>query len=149
MRWGGYRLRDVFDQFMQPHLLSDKSITLAVFRGMDKAKGSLLLEDALADSVLLADTLNGEPLTSKHGAPLRLIAPAHYGYKSVKHLSRIEFWQDASNYKPGIPKIMEHPRARVAFEERGRYLPGWFYRYLYRPLINSAVRQMNTRYASE
>ena len=30
---------------------------------------------------------------------------------------------------------MGHPRARVALEERGRWVPGWLLRYLYRPLF--------------
>ena len=30
---------------------------------------------------------------------------------------------------------MDHPRARVALEERGRWLPNWLLRRLYRPLI--------------
>jgi hypothetical protein len=34
---------------------------------------------------------------------------------------------------------MDHPRARVALEERGRGLPGWLLRYLYRPLIPGTV----------
>jgi DMSO/TMAO reductase YedYZ molybdopterin-dependent catalytic subunit len=50
----------------------------------------LLLSDLLAAEVLLADILDGLPLSMEHGAPLRLVAPAHYGYKSVKHLSGIE-----------------------------------------------------------
>ena len=50
----------------------------------------MLLEDALADDVLLADRLDGAPLDAKHGAPVRLVAPAHYGFINVKHLCRIE-----------------------------------------------------------
>ena len=30
---------------------------------------------------------------------------------------------------------MDHPRARVGHEERGRWIPGVVLRYLYRPLI--------------
>jgi DMSO/TMAO reductase YedYZ molybdopterin-dependent catalytic subunit len=111
---------------------------------LDKYKSSLLLEDALADDVLLADKLDAQPLSFEHGAPLRIVAPAHYGYKNVKHLSNIELLQDATSYKPRIPRFMEHPRARIAYEERGRYFPGWLLRYLYRPLIEGTVRKMKT-----
>ena len=31
---------------------------------------------------------------------------------------------------------MEHPRARVTFEERGQVFPGWILRYAYKPLVN-------------
>jgi hypothetical protein len=34
---------------------------------------------------------------------------------------------------------MDHPRARVALEERGRGAPGWLLRRLYRPLIAPTV----------
>ncbi|MBC7984424.1 MAG: molybdopterin-dependent oxidoreductase, partial [Candidatus Obscuribacterales bacterium] len=93
--------------------------------------------------VLLADTLNDAPLSIEHGAPLRLVAPAHYGYKNVKHLSQIEFWRDRGDYRPSALRFMDHPRARVAFEERGQIFPGWFLRYLYRPLIDSTVKQFS------
>ena len=34
---------------------------------------------------------------------------------------------------------MDHPRARVALEERGRGAPGWLLRWLYRPLVPGTV----------
>jgi hypothetical protein len=34
---------------------------------------------------------------------------------------------------------MSHPRARVADEERGQWLPGWLLRYLYRPLVRPTI----------
>jgi len=99
----------------------------------------MLLEDLLAPDVLLADRLNGQALSIDHGAPWRLIAPAHYAYKSVKHLSSIEFRDPAAGYRVSGPSFMDHPRARVAYEERGRVLPGWLLRHLYRPLIPGTV----------
>jgi len=94
----------------------------------------------LADDVLLADRLNGAPLDVAHGAPLRLVAPAHYGYKNPKHVNRIEFWPDAAQFQPPALAFMDHPTARVATEERGRVFPGWMLRYLYRPLVRSTIR---------
>jgi DMSO/TMAO reductase YedYZ molybdopterin-dependent catalytic subunit len=99
----------------------------------------MLLEDLLAQDVLLADRLNGEPIPVDHGAPLRLIAPAHYGYKSIKHLARIEFRRPDEGYRVSGFRFMDHPRARVALEERGRLVPGWLLRHLYRPLIPGTV----------
>lgn len=140
--WSGYRFRDIYEQLIQPHLSANQSIELMVFRARDKYKSSLLHEDALAEDVLLVDRLNGEALSAEHGAPLRVVAPAHYGYKNVKHLQKIEFLQKAESYKPRSPRFIEHLRARVAYEERARYLPGWFFRYLYRPLIDMTIRRM-------
>ncbi len=142
VRWSGFRFKDVYQTLIQPRLTGNQTIALVAFRARDKYKSSLLIEDALSDDVLWVDRLDGEPLSAKHGAPLRIVAPAHYGYKNVKHLQKIEFWQDAASYQPSKPRFAEHPRGRVAHEERGRYLPGWIFRYLYRPLIGYAVHQM-------
>lgn len=139
LRWGGVRFIDFFTQVVQPQAAPFASATLVALRGQDGARTGMLLEDLLAPSVLLADHLNGQPLSVDHGAPLRLVAPAHYGYKSIKHLSRIEFRDPAAGYQASGLSFMDHPRARVVHEERGRVLPGWLLRYLYRPLISGTV----------
>ncbi|MBV9390986.1 MAG: sulfite oxidase [Verrucomicrobia bacterium] len=51
--------------------------------------GSIPLERALVDDVLLAWGMNGQPLTLQHGAPLRAIVPGYIGARSVKWLQRI------------------------------------------------------------
>ncbi|MBA2775183.1 MAG: sulfite oxidase [Chloroflexia bacterium] len=61
----------------------DVTITEQFARGMS-------LGDALAADNLLAYEMNGEPLPSLHGFPLRLIAPGWYGVANVKWLTRIE-----------------------------------------------------------
>src|SRR6185436_19658550 len=99
------------------------------------------LADLLAPDVLLADRLDGEPLSIAHGAPLRLVAPAHYGYKSIKHLNRIEFRRSSAGYRPIGFRFMQHPTARVANEERGQWFPGWLLRRLYRPLVGPTARR--------
>jgi DMSO/TMAO reductase YedYZ molybdopterin-dependent catalytic subunit len=86
--------------------------------------------------------LNDLPLTIEHGAPVRLVAPAHYGYKSAKHLARIELRADDAGYQPLIPRLLDHPRARVALEERGQFLPGWVLRYAFRPFIKPLIRKL-------
>lgn len=52
---------------------------------------SLKLSEALDPSVLLAYEMDGQPLEQAQGAPLRLIVPKMYGYKSIKWLNRVEF----------------------------------------------------------
>jgi DMSO/TMAO reductase YedYZ molybdopterin-dependent catalytic subunit len=124
--WTGVRLRDV---------LASVGITGApapylVARGGDRRKAAFLWEDATAEDVLLATHLDGEPLDDRHGAPLRLVSPSQYGYKSVKHLVSIDFRSER-------PKTLskEHLRARVALEERHPKLPSWSVRGPYRLLI--------------
>ncbi len=51
---------------------------------------SIPLTKALEPGTLLAYEMNGEPLTYKHGAPLRLLVPDIYGMKNAKWITRIE-----------------------------------------------------------
>lgn len=136
VRWSGVRFADFHAQVVQARARPAADARLVVFHGEDGYRSSLPLDDLLAPDVMLADGLDGESLGVAHGAPLRLVAPAHYGYKNVKHLRRIEFWRDARHYRFPFPypAFMDHPRARVAFEERGRGIPGWVLR-LYRLII--------------
>lgn len=137
--WSGFRFADFYRQIVVPLAGPSPDATFVVLRGQDGARTSLPLSDLLAPDVLLADRLHGQPLWVEHGAPLRLVAPGHYGYKSIKHINRIEFWRSGANYRPFGLRFMVHPRARVAYEERGQWLPGWLLRYLYRPLIRPTV----------
>lgn len=141
LEWGGIRFKDFYDQLIEPNLNSNKPITFVVIKGQDGYKTSIALEDLLDKDVMLADTLNGEPLDIAHGAPIRLIVPQHYGYKNLKHLNRLEFYSAPQKVKQGFLSFMDHPRARVAHEERAKGGPGWFFRYLYRPLVKSTVKQ--------
>ena len=62
-------------------------------RGRTEAIGferSLGVADAAAVDILLVHGMNDEPLTSEHGAPVRLLVPGWYGMASVKWLQRIE-----------------------------------------------------------
>ncbi|HEX3556089.1 MAG TPA: sulfite oxidase [Thermoanaerobaculia bacterium] len=78
----------------------------AAFTGLDdierhghrfKFGGSIPLDKALSGEVLLADTLNGQPLPPVHGAPLRVVVPGYIGARSVKWLSRITLQETPSD----------------------------------------------------
>lgn len=139
LRWGGVRFADFYARVLVPQARPRADATLVALRGQDGGRTGLLLEDLLAPDVLLADQLDGEPLSVDHGAPLRLVAPGHYAYKSVKHLTRLEFRHPSEGYPVSGLRFMDHPRARVDREERGRIVPGWLLRYLHRPLIRGTV----------
>ncbi len=141
--WGGVRFVDFYTHIILPEARPEAKATFVVFRCQDGYKSGLPLADLLDPSVLLARRLDGQPLPIEHGAPLRLVAPAHYGYKSPKHVCGIEFWRDRRHfpYESLVLRMMDHPRARVAREERGRWLPGWFLRRLYRPLVEPTARR--------
>ena len=57
----------------------------------DGYTASLPLTDLLNEDVLLAFKLNDKLLEPENGAPLRLIVPSKYAYKSVMWVRRITF----------------------------------------------------------
>ena len=141
--WSGFRFIDFYETIVQPKADPAKDVSQVFFKGQDGYRSSMLLSDLLSADILLADTLNNKPLSAVHGAPLRLIAPAHYGYKSAKHLKAIEFWDAKKLFRGPSLKFMIHPRGRVAQEERGVGVSGKLLRWLYRPLIPSTIRQFD------
>ncbi len=82
----------------------------------------LRLDEAMNPLTLLATGIYGKPLPKQHGAPIRLVVPWKYGYKSIKSIVKIEFvekqpttfWETLlpdeypfwSNVNPKVP----HPR---------------------------------------
>lgn len=139
--WAGVRFAD-FHAAIAGRVEPAAGVTLVVLHGQDGYRTILPLEDLLRDDVMLADRLDGQPLSIAHGSPLRLVAPAHYGYKNVKHLAGIEYRIDRRGYRfpRPYPALMDHPRARVALQERGRLLPAWLLLALYRLLVPPTIR---------
>ena len=142
--WQGWRFADIYNALIVPHIPDPQELTTIIFRCEDGFRSCMLLEDLMHPEVMLADSMNHVPLNVAHGCPIRLIAPAHYGYKNAKHICRIEFYKDDSNFRPPALAIMDHPRARVHLEERGRWLPGIIFRWLYRPLVNGTIKKFAT-----
>ena len=122
-----------------------------VFVGLDGYRSIVLLKDALAPNVLVADHLNGRPLTAEHGAPVRLVSPDQYGFISTKHLCRIELYRSepVGLYHPtksiqrALRTVRPHRRARVWQEERHRYIPSWLIRRVYRFLFNLPAQRLD------
>jgi DMSO/TMAO reductase YedYZ molybdopterin-dependent catalytic subunit len=52
---------------------------------------NLRWSDFVAPDTLFATELKGEPLTPEHGAPVRLVVPHLYGWKSVKWVRAVEY----------------------------------------------------------
>jgi sulfoxide reductase catalytic subunit YedY len=90
----------------------------------------LRLDEAMLDLTILATGLYGNPLLAQNGAPVRLIVPWKYGFKSIKSIVKIELvaerptslWMAAApheygfyaNVNPDVP----HPRWSQATERR-------------------------------
>ncbi len=65
-----------------------------VAHGADGYSTNVALADVMADDVLLAYELGGQPLPLEHGGPMRLLVPQRYAWKSAKFLRRLEFLTD-------------------------------------------------------
>lgn len=136
LRWSGVRFSDLAARIAEavgPH----PRAKWLVVTGLDGFRACLSLDDALADGVLAATRLNGEPLSPAHGAPVRLVSADQYGYKSVKQLVALEY---RLTYEPGSAGFKEHPRGRVAREERSRFLPGPVWRRIWAAALPVARR---------
>ncbi|MDG4859906.1 molybdopterin-dependent oxidoreductase [Streptomyces sp. T-3] len=144
LRWEGVAFETLYGAHIEPQLAQGAVISHVVFAGLDGYRSIALLEDALADDVLIADRLDGRPLDSDHGAPVRLVSPSQYGFVSTKHLCRIEVHTSRPPDPDRFSPIAGHHRARVWKEERHRHLPGRAVRPVYRALIGP-IRALSAR----
>ena len=90
----------------------------------------LRLDEAMHPLTILAVGLYGETLPNQHGAPLRLVVPWKYGFKSIKSIVRISLvekepvtsWnrQNAGEYGfySNVNPEVDHPRWSQATERR-------------------------------
>jgi DMSO/TMAO reductase YedYZ molybdopterin-dependent catalytic subunit len=61
------------------------------FSSVGGYESTVALSDLIHPRVLLCYAIEGEPLEIEYGAPVRMIIPNLWGYKSVSCLGRIEF----------------------------------------------------------
>ena len=90
----------------------------------------LRLDEAMNDLTLMATGLYGKELPPQNGAPLRLVVPWKYGFKSIKSIVKIDLveempvslWMAAAPQEYGFyanvnPEV-DHPRWSQATERR-------------------------------
>lgn len=141
LRWGGVDFATFHRRLIEPELTPGAAVTHLVFRGWDGWSSIVRLDDALAEDVLVATRLGGEPLSPAHGAPVRLVSPSQYGFISTKHLRTIEVHtRRPREDHPYTVLTRSHPRARVWQEERHPWFPAAVLRPLYRSLIRPIAR---------
>ena len=113
--WGGFRFGHLVE--LAKPLKTARAVRLNC---ADKWYEYFSIEDLLKPGVLLTLDMAGKPLADRHGAPLRLIDPARYGYKSAKLITSIEFVAEGKGsmacdigpyYSPGgeIKSGYDHP----------------------------------------
>lgn len=129
--WRGVPFDHLWHERIAPWL-GGEAFEYACAAGADRYRATFRTEDLLGTGVILATSIGDEPLGARHGAPLRLVSPRQYGYKSVKHLMSVELLRVCPPSRLG-PK--EHLRARVELEERHSRLPGQLLRWPYRVLV--------------
>ncbi len=143
--WEGVAFADFYRLRIEPALRPAAVVTHVTFRGLDGFRSIVTIDDALHHEVLLADHLDGGPLDSDHGAPLRLVSPAQYGYISTKHLCRIDLHTTAPTRgtRSFVLDVLlhSHPRARVWHEERHGTVPGRLIRPFYRVIAKAMLRR--------
>ena len=137
--WTGFPMKALIER-VQPKS-SARFVRLVTFMRPDQAPGQktqpwypwpyyegLTMAEATHDLTLMATGIYGHALPKQHGAPIRLVAPWKYGFKSIKSIVKIEFtrrrpgtfWNKVApdeydfwaNVDPGVP----HPRWSQATE---------------------------------
>lgn len=101
------------------------------FRSIDwPYREGLRIDEAMHPLAFLATGLYGKPLPQQNGAPLRLVVPWKYGFKSIKSIVEIRFtekmpktaWNDLQPREYGfysnVNPAVDHPRWSQKTERR-------------------------------
>jgi len=90
----------------------------------------LRMDEAMHPLALLSVGLYGETLAPQNGAPLRLVVPWKYGFKSIKSIVKIRLtekqppttwnleWAQAYGFYANVNPAVDHPTHSQAQEER-------------------------------
>ncbi len=136
--WSGFAMADLI-AFARP-LSGAKFIAMETFNDAAMAPGQkqfwypwpyiegLTMAEATNELAFIGTGLYGKPMPKQNGAPLRLVVPWKYGFKSIKSIVRfhftdqrpVNFWQTVqaaeygfwANVNPDVP----HPRWSQATE---------------------------------
>jgi DMSO/TMAO reductase YedYZ molybdopterin-dependent catalytic subunit len=93
VHWRGVRFRDLLAQARpQP-----QAQALQFVSAEQPYVDYLTLAQASLPDVLLAWEMDGKPLAREHGAPVRVVIPDMYGYKSVKWVAEINLVRRAES----------------------------------------------------
>jgi sulfoxide reductase catalytic subunit YedY len=138
--WGGIELADIlarigvqegaryvaFETDVQPDVMPGVQRQVIPFPYVE----GLRLDEAMHPLTIIATGIYGKPIPNQNGAPIRLVVPWKYGFKSIKSIIRISLVADEpsatwnvinpgeygfySNVNPNV----DHPRWSQASERR-------------------------------
>jgi sulfoxide reductase catalytic subunit YedY len=138
--WNGFELADLLNRVgVQP---SAKYVAFETLVRPEEMPGvrypviewpyreGLRLDEAMHPLTILATGLYGEPMPKQNGAPIRLVVPWKYGFKSIKSIVRITLtdkepptsWNmlqpNEYGFYSNVNPTVDHPRWSQATERR-------------------------------
>jgi DMSO/TMAO reductase YedYZ molybdopterin-dependent catalytic subunit len=92
-RWNGVRLSTIM-KIVKPR----KNGKFIIFKAAEGYTSNVPISEIYKENVILAHSFYGEKLPKEHGAPVRVVVPDRYFYKSAKWLEAIQI---SHSDKPG------------------------------------------------
>ena len=138
--WNGVELKDILDKVGVQS--GAKYVAFETANRPDEMPGlrspvldwpyreGLRLDEALHPLTLMATGIYGKPIPNQNGAPIRLVVPWKYGFKSIKSIGRITLtdqepptsWNMANPREYGfysnVNPMVSHPRWSQATERK-------------------------------
>lgn len=138
--WVGFELADLLDkvgvQASAKYVAFETAVLPDVMPGVRYPilewpyREGLRLDEAMNPLTILATGIYDEPMPNQNGAPIRLVVPWKYGFKSIKSIVRINLteaepptsWNMANGREYGfysnVNPTVDHPRWSQATERR-------------------------------
>ncbi|MEM9477151.1 MAG: protein-methionine-sulfoxide reductase catalytic subunit MsrP [Pseudomonadota bacterium] len=138
--WNGFELKDFLDQVgVMP---SAKYVAFETLVRPEEMPGlrypvlewpyreGLRLDEAMHPLTMLSTGLYGEPMPNQNGAPIRLVVPWKYGFKSIKSIVRMTLTEEEPptswnmsqpseyGFYSNVNPTVDHPRWSQATERR-------------------------------
>ena len=102
--WNGFELADLLNkvgvQEGATHVAFETAVMPEVMIGVQRQimdfpyVEGLRLDEAMHPLTIMATGLYDEPLANQNGAPMRLVVPWKYGFKSIKSIVKIRFTEE-------------------------------------------------------
>ncbi len=138
--WNGYELADIlakvgvkseakyvaFETTVQPDVMIGVQRRVIPFPYVE----GLRLDEAMHPLTMLATGIYGEPMAKQNGAPIRLVVPWKYGFKSIKSIVRISLVEEEPpaswniinpreyGFYSNVNPTVDHPRWSQASERK-------------------------------